>query len=257
MAEFLNTKEIALGIQNIIQYAQAEIILVSPYIKADLQIKERLAVQAGNPKVRITLVYGDRIKLRSDEKSLFASLDSVAVRFRKVLHAKCYLNEQVALVTSMNLYNYSQVNNDEMGILVSRKDDRPLYDKVRSDVERIVNRSLVIREPSVAKPAAIRGSRLSPRPFPRNLNPGVGIPETGFCIRCQALVPAAPIKPYCDRHFVEWNKYGNADYQDTYCHICGDFRTTTLRKPLCPGCYRSYRDTFVFYYGDIFADAFS
>lgn len=257
MAEFLNTKEVAAGIQNIIQNAQAEIILISPFIKADLQIKDRLALQAGNPKVRITLVYGQRMALRPEEKALFEPLASVAVRFREVLHAKCYLNEQVALVTSMNLYNYSEANNDEMGIWVSRKDDRPLYDKIRSDVERIVNRSQVIHEPSVAKPAAMAGSRRSTRPSPRNLNPGVGIPDTGFCIRCQALVPAAPIKPYCDRHFVEWNKYGNADYQDTYCHICGDFRTTTLRKPLCPGCYRSYRDTFVFYYGDIFADAFS
>ena len=255
MAEFLNTKEIAVGIQNIIQYAQAEIFLVSPYIKADLQIKDRLAAQASNSKVRITLVYGDRIKLRPDEKSLFVSLDSVAVRFRKVLHAKCYLNEQVALVTSMNLYNYSEVNNDEMGILVSRKDDRLLYDKVRSDVERIVNSSLVIREPSVAKPAGRTGSRLSTPSSTKSRN--LGIPKTGFCIRCKASVPPAPIKPYCDRHFDEWNKYGNADYQDTYCHICGDFRTTTLRKPLCPGCYRSYRNTFVFYYGDIFIDAFS
>ena len=257
MSEFLNTKEIAAGIQNIIQYAQAEIILVSPYIKADLQIRDRLAAQASNSKVRITLVYGDRIKLRPDEKSLFASLDSVEVRFRKVLHAKCYLNEQVALVTSMNLYNYSEVNNDEMGILVSRKDDRPLYAKVRSDVERIVNSSLVIREPSVAKPAGTTGPRRATRPSPPKPNSALGIPKLGFCIRCGTPVPPAPIKPYCDRHFDEWNKYGNADYQDAYCHICGDFHTTTLRKPLCLGCYRSYRDTFVFYYGDIFADAFS
>lgn len=256
MAEFLDTKEIAAGIQNIIQDARAEIILISPFIKGDLQIRERLAVQAGNPRVRITLVYGQR-QLRSDEKILFEALDSVAVRFRKVLHAKCYLNEMAAIVTSMNLYNYSEVNNDEMGIFVSRRNDRPLYDKIRSDVERIVSRSLVIREPVVAAPAAPRGPRLSTRATPQSRSSVVGIPKTGFCIRCRTSVLAAPIKPYCDRHFAEWNRYGNADYRDGYCHICGDIRTTTLRKPLCPGCYRFYRDAFVFYYGDIFVDAFS
>ena len=257
MVKYLNTKEIAVGIQNIIQDARAEIILISPFIKADRQIKERLAVQAGNPKVRITLVYGQRMALRPEEKALFESLDSVAVRFREVLHAKCYLNEVAAIVTSMNLYNYSEANNDEMGIYVSRKNDRPIYDKIRSDVERIVEYSLVIREPSIAKPAATVGSRQATQPSSKSLNPVAGIPKLGFCIRCGTPVLAAPIKPYCNRCFAEWNKYGNADFQDSYCHICGDFHTTTLRKPLCLGCYRFYWDAFVFYYGDIFADAFS
>ena len=257
MADFLTTKEIAAGLQNIIQDAGEEIILLSPFIKADLQIKERLATQADNPKVRITLVYGQRMTLRADEKALFESLDSVEVRFREVLHAKCYLNEVAAIVTSMNLYNYSEANNDEMGIFVSRKDDRPLYDKIRSDVERIVNHSPVIRGRSVTKTVVKGKHHLSATPSPKSLNPVLGIPKLGFCIRCKATVLVAPIKPYCAHCFTEWNKYRNADYEDTHCHVCGDFRTTTLRKPLCPGCYRFYKGVFVFYYGDILDDTFS
>ena len=53
---------------------------------------------------------------------------SVRTSFRENLHAKCYLNENEALVTSMNLYEFSQQNNDEMGILVSKHDDPALYE---------------------------------------------------------------------------------------------------------------------------------
>ena len=37
---------------------------------------------------------------------------------------------KMALVTSMNLYDYSQENNHEMGILVTREEDKGLYDEI-------------------------------------------------------------------------------------------------------------------------------
>ena len=58
-------------------------------------------------------------------------MTSIKTSVRKNLHAKCYLNEKEALLTSMNLYEYSQEHNDEMGILVSvdqRSALKPLQD---------------------------------------------------------------------------------------------------------------------------------
>ena len=49
------------------------------------------------------------------------SLSSIETIPLRNLHAKCYLNEDYALITSMNLYQFSQVHNYEMGILVARK----------------------------------------------------------------------------------------------------------------------------------------
>ncbi len=39
-----------------------------------------------------------------------------AIILSQNLHAKCYLNEKAAIITSMNLYDFSQVNNNEMGV---------------------------------------------------------------------------------------------------------------------------------------------
>ena len=43
--------------------------------------------------------------------------DHVHLYFSKNLHAKCYLNEKKMIITSMNLYEFSQVNNREMAFL--------------------------------------------------------------------------------------------------------------------------------------------
>ena len=61
------------------------------------------------------VIYGKN-ELRPEENNWLRSMDSIKTGFLQDLHAKCYMNEEEALVTSMNLYEYSQVNNYEMGI---------------------------------------------------------------------------------------------------------------------------------------------
>ena len=48
-------------------------------------------------------------------------MSHIQTGFVKDLHAKCYLTEKEALVTSLNLYDYSMIHNIEMGVFVSTK----------------------------------------------------------------------------------------------------------------------------------------
>ncbi len=50
-------------------------------------------------------------------------LDFVRLSFCKNLHAKCYLNESECIISSLNLYEFSQINNNEMGILIRKYED--------------------------------------------------------------------------------------------------------------------------------------
>ena len=75
------------------------------------------------PSVDIRIIYG-KSELQPDESEWLQGLDAVKTSYRKDLHAKCYLNEDMALLTSMNLYEFSEKNNDEMGVLVSREEDQ-------------------------------------------------------------------------------------------------------------------------------------
>lgn len=249
MAEFLTTKQIAAQLEQIIVDAKQQLFLVSPYIKADRQIRERLASQANsNSEVRISVIYGKK-ELPAKEWDWLKDLPSVELRFRQDLHAKCYLNEQVALVTSMNLYDFSEVNNDEMGILVSAKDDRQLYNKVRDDVLRIAENSEVISKAATAKPTTTVTppvTRAATRAPQRKPEPSVGIPTSGFCIRCRTTVSFLYPVPYCNRCYQIWNRFQNEDYEEEYCHICGKENDSTMEKPACRSCYRKYKDVLEF-----------
>ncbi len=65
-------------------------------------------------------------------------MTSIRSSFCKDLHAKCYLNESEAIITSMNLYEFSQVNNNEMGIYIVKETDALLYNEIYEEVKRLI-----------------------------------------------------------------------------------------------------------------------
>ena len=61
--------------------------------------------------------------------------------FVKTFMPKCFLNEKEGLITSMNLHEYSQTHNWEMGIVLTKADDPVIYDAALNEVMMIVEQS--------------------------------------------------------------------------------------------------------------------
>jgi phosphatidylserine/phosphatidylglycerophosphate/cardiolipin synthase-like enzyme len=75
---------------------------------------------------------------RKNELKQNLSRYSTSIVDAPTLHAKCYLSEKGAILTSLNLYEFSQQNNDEMGIYVENKNDGELlYQDILTEVERL------------------------------------------------------------------------------------------------------------------------
>lgn len=55
------------------------------------------------------------------------------------------MNEDMCIVTSLNLYEFSQVNNNEMGILIQRAEDGQLYKDAYEEAQRIIRISDEVR----------------------------------------------------------------------------------------------------------------
>ena len=254
MAEFLNTSRISTELERIITDAEERLVIISPYIKVEQRILEKLE-DAAKRGITVRVIHGKR-DLRSDERGRLKPLSSlsavVELLYRENLHAKCYLNEEQAILTSMNLYEVSK-GNDEMGILVFRAgNDRPLYQDIEAEAHWIYTHSSKSPSASAVKPISrVESSSVSEQP-PTVTEQTLGIPCHGFCIRCKNIVLLEPLKPYCSRCFADWNKYGNTEYGESYCHLCGEFNTRTVRKPLCLSCYRIYQGEF-FFYSDFFS----
>jgi len=134
----------------------------------------------------------------------------------------------------MNLYEFSQVNNQEMGIYITKADDPQLYDDIYNEARRLIRISEEIRV-SVEKVVSS-----SDKLTDKEKKSADG--EKGFCIRCKKEVVLNSAAPYCGQCYKVWKKYENPIYQEKYCHNCGKENTSTLNKPVCYDCYKQYKE---------------
>lgn len=143
MAKFLNTSATNYFLEELIKTARDRLILISPYLKLNDRIKELLE-DKNRLKIDVRIVYGKN-ELQPEEINWLRGLEFIRTSFCKNLHAKCYLNESRCIVTSLNLYEFSQVNNNEMGVLIERESDGELFRDAYEEAQRIVRVSDEVR----------------------------------------------------------------------------------------------------------------
>ncbi|MCP4614570.1 MAG: hypothetical protein GY845_38305 [Planctomycetes bacterium] len=233
MAKFLDTTGVSYHLQQVINNANEKLILISPYLKINDRLKQSLE-DKDRLKIDIRLIYGKN-ELQPAENNWLKSLRSVRSSFCQNLHAKCYLNENQAIITSMNLYEFSQVNNNEMGIFVIKDDDSELYGDIYDEAMRLVRISDEIK---------ISVSKVPKNTASKSAKPSSNV--SGFCIRCRTQIHLNPMAPYCKKCFNAWKKYENDEYEEKHCHICGKTNKSSLIKPSCYDCYKEKRDMLEF-----------
>lgn len=118
MAKFLNTDLLNEWILRLIEETERELIIIVPYIKTSGRVYKQL-FEANKRGVETTIVYREN-KLTLEEKRKFEALDNLNLMHHPNVHAKCYYNEKYMIIGSMNLYEYSEKNNREMGVLLHR-----------------------------------------------------------------------------------------------------------------------------------------
>lgn len=136
MAKFLNTSGTTYYLEELIKNAQERLYLISPYLKLNDRIKELLE-DKDRMKIDVRIVYG-KSELQPSEAAWLKKLTYVRTSYCPNLHAKCYLSEEACIVTSLNLYEFSQINNNEMGILLERNADAQVYQDAYSEAQRII-----------------------------------------------------------------------------------------------------------------------
>lgn len=232
MAEFLTTRGISYQLELLIDQAVAQITLISPYLKIPSGLLDRLKA-AERRGVQIRLVYGKR-ELKDAEWDRLLGLKKLTVSFAEHLHAKCYANERTVIISSMNLYDFSERMNVEMGVLLTAGDGEA-FRKAQEEVGRVVDAS--VREHPMG---GVRATLTSF--FQRaTLSPQSGNPRkrSGYCIRCESEIPYRPQSPLCEVCYQSWAAWRNEDYPERNCHRCGKSADVSKAKPLCYACFRA------------------
>ena len=143
MAKFLNTSATNYFLEELIKDAKDRVILISPFLKLNDRIRE-LLTDKNRLKIDVRIVYG-KSELQPEEINWLAELTYIRTSFCKNLHAKCYMNEEICIITSLNLYEFSQINNNEMGVLIRRGEDIELYQDAYAEAQRIIRISEEVR----------------------------------------------------------------------------------------------------------------
>lgn len=141
MAEFLQGSELNLCLEQMIQNAESYILIVSPYIKLHDRIRDELRRKKGKPDLEIVVMFGKNEEEASksfnkEDASFFRDYAKIKICYEKNLHAKFYATEKGCLFTSMNLHEYSQNNNVEIGIYASMKGSLA---KIANDITSITD----------------------------------------------------------------------------------------------------------------------
>ncbi len=232
MAEFLDTTGISAALTDLIKNSNEKLFLMSPY----LQIADRLRLhikERDSRKIDIRVVFRTD-KLNAEEMSFLQELTSVQVLSCENLHAKCYLNENTAIITSMNLFQHSQQNNWEMGIKIEKNTESDLYKKISDEVMLIIQNSkkTPFSIKKIETSVTSKNIPTSNKSFNAATSNG-----NGFCIRCGGDLKINLEKPLCFNCYKSWEEYRNPLYQEKFCHICGKESDTTYKKPVCYTCF--------------------
>jgi phosphatidylserine/phosphatidylglycerophosphate/cardiolipin synthase-like enzyme len=225
MAKFLDTTGVSYHLQQLINKANEKLVIISPYLKINDRIKQSLE-DKNRLKIDIRVVYGKN-DLQPDENNWLKSMTSIRSSFCKDLHAKCYLNENEAILTSMNLYEFSQVNNNEMGIHVDKTTDPELYKDIYEEAHRLIRISdeiVISVEKAPAKEKVIAKSETKSNNGKKN----------GYCIRTGVEIPFDIEKPMSYEAFKSWSKYGDPEYAEKFCHFSGETSNgeTSVNRPI-------------------------
>ena len=231
MAKFHTTGGLVGTIENLIKDAQEKLIIVSPYLQINPLLIPRLK-DASARNVAITFVYRSDDKTTKIEMDRLKEIKGLTMYVNKHLHAKCFMNEKRALITSMNLYDYSQQNNREIGISLNAAEDKDLYKDTLQEMESIISHSLLLTKLKEAEKKEHK-SVLFKSAKQTNIST-----DEGHCIRCAKTIQYNPKVPYCKDCYNTWAQFGNSNYPENVCHTCNKPINTTMDNPQCYYCYR-------------------
>lgn len=288
MAKFYTGNDLNSAIEALFEDAEEQLILISPYIKLHDRFVSVLKTKKDNPKFKITIVFGKNDEdysksLRSEDFAFFKEFPNVEIKYEKRLHAKYYANESKAIITSMNLYSYSQDNNIEAGVLMVRNllgslasslMDEETIDKTSSKYfDRVIEQSdcLFKKVPHYEsanfglskkyKESIVEIDKLGEHFEGKQatsqfkINSGKVInttsansskTQTGFCIRTGVQIPFNVEKPMSYDAYKAWSKTNDKDLPEKFCHFSGEASNgeTSVSKPILKKYWRKAKETF-------------
>lgn len=250
MAKILTTKGSSAALEDIILKAEKEVTLISfNFIISQSFLK--IIKRAIDKGVVVKLVYGKYIKM--DDETTFNGLPNLQVLHLPNLHAKIFSNETKCIIGSMNFSEASELNNTELGVLLTKSVDGKTFD------EAIDHSQFIVKEAKLDRPMLPKeihdkhqSKKIDETPkwmvtsgnVTKEYNPKVKFNDHGhgFCIRTGEKIPLNHLKPLCNDAYSIWAEYGDQHYPEHFCHFTGEHSNgeTCFAMPILQKNWKKY-----------------
>jgi hypothetical protein len=276
MAKFLSSNELNSEVEKIVLGAKSRLLLISPYIKLHDKYARALKSHLNNPELEIIIVFGknedDLSKsMKLEDFNLFKEFPNIQIRYEKHLHAKYYANEFDAILTSMNLYSYSQDKNIEAGVKIDSFDDKAseYFGRVIDQSDLLFHRAPHFEKTILRLSKKYIESRVEVDTLSKILSDQIDqknqkenfdrknidstlqqtqekINNSGFCIRTGVSIPFNVNRPLSNEAYKAWSKYNEPNYPEKYCHFSGEPSKgeTSVSRPILKKNWKKAKDIF-------------
>ena len=262
---------VSVDVLNLIDNSKEHLLLISPYFRPWGRLEQSIHNAVTVRGVNTTLLLrGGRDREKQEKAAKPFKKAGANIGFLKRLHAKVYLSETEAIVTSMNLLESSALDSWEIAMRVSKHRDSKLYGEIIQKCESMLHQAS--QETARHQAQAMRetltafasGNALATAPqtkkaaskskTKRNKNRKSSSSKKsrrskkkkskssskGTCIRCSTSIKRDIERPLCHSCWKVWSKFKNKDYEEKYCLGCGKKHKSSFNKPMCYSCYKKY-----------------
>lgn len=258
MSEVIVNRDLKHNIEATLRNAQRYVFIISPYIDIGTGMQKALS-EMSNDTI-ITVVYrksggsSHKSGINDASRTFLRSLPNTEFVVVENLHAKIYMNEDAAIISTMNLTQSSN-HNFEIGVGIDRFQDVEMYDDtlkyiiymLQSDKSDLTEERFENIKPRLTftldiygKEIKINGEVISKEDL-KKLQTDCNV-KHGYCIRCKTPdIEFNPIAPYCKSCFNVWLQFKNRDYIENCCHRCGRDVGSFIDATLCDSCDDIYR----------------
>lgn len=259
MAEFLSNENLLDELLNLFKDAEQFLVLVSPYIKLNDEMKRALQRKINDENFVVRIVFGKNEENKSKSLSesdmeFFKKFNNIEIYYNQNLHAKYYANEFASIVTSLNLHQYSVKNNIEIGILLRHRlfnlsEESRLDSEMFDYINFIIDQSDKVLKKGVQQNkyffGLIKGKKEQVVSVDKTIKlyqPSNNISTTktsiliqkGYCIRTGKQIPLNIERPFSYEAYQSWSQYSNPDYKEKFCHFSGEKSDGTIcfKRPI-------------------------
>jgi hypothetical protein len=144
MVQYLNTQAAYAEIENIVNRAEHALVIMSPYIQINRTLLQKIFHASENRGIDVSLICrtGD---IKPEEMAAINKITRLELFDLPNLHANCIYNEKAMVITSLNLFDYSQINNRDMGALITLDKDPAAFMSAVKETEYMMQIGTLVK----------------------------------------------------------------------------------------------------------------